>query len=448
MVKEEVGDSNNKESKKIEQKDSARGDNIPNKKSESEDYRAEKKAKKISEELDVKRSKIEEKLKNLLEYEVPIEQAEKTIKRSLSSGELGEEKSEKKNIQDIERLEGERATIEGKILRAGKREIGGHEVIEGAIADETGEIGFVDWERRIEEGDEIKIESARVQERKGNIELSLGESTNISSIKLSQEIEKKKKNIKDIDVGDRSINLNIKVVESEKKEINSRNEITVISSGIAGDSTGRIHFTDWSNRLEEGKSYRINNAYVNEFKDIPELNLDEYTEIEEIQEVESTDPPKIEILNAIKKDGAFDVWVEGRILEIREAGIIERCRKCGRILRNGSCKKHGDIQGEKDIRTKAILDDSTGALIIILDKNLTQKILSEKNKDISQNEMQDEKVTEIISNELVGKKFRVRGDIGVGEYGANLNAREIKKSEENVAKEAQKLLDECISVRQ
>ncbi len=397
----------------------------------------EKKSKKISDDLEIPKSKVEEKLKNLLDYNVPLKQAEKTVRRSLSSKNL-ENDTKQTKIEDLSSLKDKLVEIEGKVVRAGKRKIGSQEIIEGVLADETSRIGFIDWEKRINENDEIKITRGRVQERNEKIELSLGESTNISSTNIEKDIEKKDLSIKELEIGDRAIEIKAKVIELNEKEIEFNNTRKMISSGILSDHSGRIHFTDWDNNLKEEKSYKIKNAYINEFKGLPELNIDSYTKIEQTDEVETTQPPKITISKAIENDGAFDVWVKGRILEVREAGTITRCTECGRILKNGSCKRHGKVKGEKDIRTKAVLDDFTGALIVILDDEITENILNKTKNEIIN---QEENIKKDISKKLVGKKWSIRGDIGIGEYGSNLNAREIKKPEENPLDKAREIIE-------
>ncbi len=85
----------------------------------------------------------------------------------------------------------------------------------------------------------------------------------------------------------------------------------------------------------------------------------------------------------VEKHGALDVEVQGTIIEIRPgSGFIMRCPECNRVLQDEKCSIHGKVNGKPDLRLKLIIDDGTGAVSCVLNKELTEKILSKTLDDI------------------------------------------------------------------
>jgi replication factor A1 len=97
------------------------------------------------------------------------------------------------------------------------------------------------------------------------------------------------------------------------------------------------------------------------------------------------------------------------------------------------------------MRVKAILDDGTGTVTAILDRDLTEEIYGgtmADAMDAAREAMDKEVVADAIADTLVGHEYRVRGNLSVDEYGANLEADEFEESSDDPADRATAVLTE------
>ena len=94
----------------------------------------------LADELDADPDEVEERLRNLLEYSVPLEEAERTVRRRYGSEGTEPSTPETKDIADLSPSDS-RVTVEAVVLSAGRRSIrvSGDETVitEGELADET-----------------------------------------------------------------------------------------------------------------------------------------------------------------------------------------------------------------------------------------------------------------------------------------------------------------------
>jgi replication factor A1 len=142
----------------------------------------------------------------------------------------------------------------------------------------------------------------------------------------------------------------------------------------------------------------------------------------------------------------FDVEVVGNVIDLRDgSGLIERCPDCGRVVQNGQCRSHGTVEGVDDLRTKAILDDGTGTVTVVLDEDLTERVYGgdiEAAREHARDAMDREVVADAIAETVVGREFRARGTLSVDEYGANLDATAFERTGDDPADRARALLSE------
>ena len=292
-----------------------------------------------------------------------------------------------------------------------------------------------------------------MREWEGSAELNLGESTSVEKRAETLEVPYAvggDADLIDLEPGDRGIDAEVSVLESERKTIDGRDGETDILSGVLADGSTRLPFTDWDPHpeIEEGASVRIENTYVREFRGAPSINVSEFSTVETLERAVKPNEtaPRVTIGEAVDSGGMFDVEVTGNVIEVRDgSGLIERCPQCGRVIQNGQCRSHGQVEGEDDLRTKAILDDGTGTVTAILDDELTAEIYGGGIADArehARDAMDKEVVAEDIAETLVGREFRVRGSLSIDEYGANLTASEFAESEDVPAERAAALLAE------
>jgi replication factor A1 len=408
----------------------------------------------LASDLGEDKEEVKRDLQNLVEYSVPVEEAKQSLRRKYGGGDGGDGGPEPADVADVTADSGN-VTVTATVLTVGKRPIryqGEDRVIqEGELADETGRISYTAWEEfDIEPGDTVRIGNASVREWEGNPELNFGENSTVAatdSIDVPHEVGGDAA-LADLEPGDRGRRVEAVVVEVEERTIDGRDGPTDILSGVLGDESARLPFTDWEPRPEivEGAALAFENVYVREFRGVPSVNLSEFSTVAALdRDVEVGTATRLSLREAVDRGGVYDVAVEGTVLEVRDgSGLIQRCPECGRVVQQGRCRTHGDVDGEDDLRVKAILDDGTAAVTAVLDADITAAVYGggvADAREAAREAMDQEVVAEAIADELVGHEFRVRGHLSVDEYGANLEAVAFDPVETAPADRARELLE-------
>jgi len=414
-------------------------------------------AEELASDLGVDKEEVKSDLENLVSYSVPMDEAKQSLRRKFGDGSAsGDATPSAVDIAGIS-TENSNVTVTATVLTVGKRPIHyrgeDHVIFEGRVADETGTISYTAWEDfSLSPGETVEIGNAGVREWEGNPELNLGESTSVERVDERLDIDADiggNAHLADISPGNRGVNVEVQVLECEQKVIDGRDGDTEILSGTLGDETARLPFTDWEPRpeIEAGASVRLENVYVREFRGVPSVNLSEFSTAEPTSGVDArSDPERLPIREAVERGGAYDLELVGNVISIRDgSGLIERCPECGRVIQKGQCRSHGEVDGEDDLRTKAIIDDGAGTVTAVLDEELTAQVYGggiEDAKAHAREEMDQSVVADAIRDEIVGREVRVRGSLSVDEYGANLDATAFDESEDDPAQRARDLLAE------
>jgi len=229
--------------------------------------------------------------------------------------------------------------------------------------------------------------------------------------------------VAEIDTPDEWVDIGVKVVE-----LWDATSEAVGQTGLVGDETGTVKFTSWEKsdvqKLQEGETYRLSNVVTDEFQGRMGVNLNSSTEVNEID-------TEIEV-------GDQEIEVEGALVAIQSgSGLIKRCPEedCTRVLQNGRCSEHGDVEGEFDMRIKAVIDDGNEVYDVLLDRQETESVTSiemEEAKQDAMDALDTSVVTDRIKSLLVGRYFRASGP-RVGRY---ILADEIKETEEEIDADA------------
>ncbi|MFC4550959.1 MULTISPECIES: Single-stranded DNA binding protein [Halorussus] len=409
----------------------------------------------LASDLGVDKEEVKADLKNLVEYSVPVEEAKQSLRRKYGGG-SGSSEPSRADIADVTTDSGN-VTVTAKVLTVGKRSIryqGDEQVIfEGELADDTDTISYTAWtDFGLSPGDTITAGNAGVREWEGRPELNLGESTNVAfedDIEVPYEVGGDA-GLADLEPGDRGVNVEVEVVDLERKTIDGRDGETDIWSGVIADETARLPFTDWEARegISEGAKLRIEDVYVREFRGVPSVNLSEFSTVSALdRDLDVNDTAtRMTVSEAVGTGGAYDVELVGSVVAVRDgSGLIERCPECGRVTQNGQCRSHGDVDGVDDLRVKAILDDGTGTVTAVLDDELTEEVYGgdvEDAKAQARDAMDKEVVADTIRDTIVGREFRVRGNLSVDEYGANVEVTEFEETDDSPGDRAKSLLSE------
>ncbi|SEW04043.1 replication factor A [Natrinema salifodinae] len=207
-------------------------------------------------------------------------------------------------------------------------------------------------------------------------------------------------NIEDVDEPEEWIDLTAKVIELWDPRSDS-----VAQVGLLGDPTGTIKFTKWAKSdlpaLEEGGVYELRNVVTDEYQGRYSVKLNSTTVIEELDE-------DLEV-------GDDTSEIEGALVDMQSgSGLIKRCPKedCTRVLQNGRCNEHGEVEGEFDLRIKAVVDDGIDAHEVIFDKDATEELTGlslEEAKDMAMDALDTTIVADEIADDIVGIYYRIEG---------------------------------------
>ncbi|GGO03091.1 MULTISPECIES: replication factor A [Haloarcula] len=206
--------------------------------------------------------------------------------------------------------------------------------------------------------------------------------------------------VADVDSPEEWVDMRVTVVELWDPRADA-----VAQVGLLGDETGTIKFTKWSKsdlpELEEGKSYSLRNVVTDEYQGRFSVKLNRTTTIEELDET-------IEV-------GDDSVEVEGALVDIQSgSGLIKRCPEedCTRVLQNGRCSEHGEVEGEFDLRIKGVLDDGEDVTEVIFDEEATEKLTGitlEEAKEMAMDALDTTVVADEMREDILGRYYRVTG---------------------------------------
>jgi replication factor A1 len=412
-------------------------------------------AEELASDLGVDKTEVAEQLSNLLEYRVPVEEAKNSIRRKYGGGDdAGGATPSAVDIADVGVDDGP-VTVTARVLTVGTRSIryqGDEQTIrEGELADATGRISYTMWEEfGVEAGDSVTVGNASVREWEGEPELNVGGSSTVTTadeVEVPYEVGGER-DLRDLRPGDRGRVVEVRVLEANDRTIDGRDGETTIREGVVGDESARLPFTDWQRRdaLREGADLRLSDVYVREFRGVPQVNLTEFTTVESLDRAVAVpaEAPRLSVAEAVGAGGLFDVEVVANVIGVRDgSGLIERCPDCSRVVQNGQCRAHGEVEAEDDLRVKAILDDGTETLTAILDADLTAEVYGgglDDARAAATEAMDRGVVQETIAERIVGRPYRVRGNLSVDEYGANLDATAFEAADDPPAELAADLL--------
>ena len=408
---------------------------------------------KIGKEVTV--DELEKQLQKFLEYGVPIQQAKKTIIRKYGSDTSAGIK--RKLLKELKPSESN-VNIIGRVITINPKEIElkgeKKRIFYGMIADESTVLPFTAWrDFNIEKGQVIQVTNAYTKPWQGIPQLNFGEYTKVEpskeEIPETQEIKRCK--VDELKSGLGSVEIVAKILSVKEKEVDVGGKKKKVYFGIIADETGKAQFTSWHDfNLKVGEVARITGGYVKSWRGIPQLTFDEKCKVEKVssKEIKEVNIKKYRLWELVEKGGALDVEVEGNVIEIKDgSGVIVRCPQCNRVLFDGKCKIHGSVKGIYDLRAKIVLDDGTGAVNVIINRALTEKIL-DKNLDELKKlyDESEDKVNDLIRDTLLAKKIKVVGNALRNGFGTTILARKIDKVEIDIKEETKRLLQEVREV--
>lgn len=220
--------------------------------------------------------------------------------------------------------------------------------------------------------------------------------------------------VNDIDEDEQWVDLTVKLVDLWEPGSDAISQV-----GLIGDESGTIKFVSFATselpKLEEGAVYKLGNVVTDEYQGNYSVKLNRTTTITELDE-------EIEV-------GDNSASVEGALVDIQSgSGLIKRCpqEECTRVLQNGRCSEHGSVDGEFDLRIKAVLDDGVTVHEIIFNRERTEELTGltlEEAKTMAMDALDTSVVADEIRGDLLGRYYRVTGPT----YGRYILANEFEQ---------------------
>ena len=206
--------------------------------------------------------------------------------------------------------------------------------------------------------------------------------------------------VADIDAPEEWLEVTAKVVELWEPNADS-----IAQVGLIGDETGTVKFTKWAKsdlpELEEGTVYRLDTVVTDEYEGRFSVKLNSAT--------------TIEALDTDLEVGDDTTEIEGALVDIQSgSGLIKRCPDddCTRVLQNGRCSEHGEVDGEFDLRIKGVVDDGLEVQEVIFDQDATEELTGitlEAAQEMAMDALDTEVVVEEMAETVLGRYYRVTG---------------------------------------
>jgi replication factor A1 len=401
---------------------------------------------------DVGRDVLEKELRKFLEYGVPFEHAKQTLIKKFGGG-SGTAKlatpQERTLIVDLQSNQ-QSVHVRSRIISVNPRDIQvkgeARKIFYGILGDESGTIQFTAWKDfELEKGTVVDITNAYTKEWQGSLKVNFGDRTRVSKLDATElpemNLEPRTYKIHELRGGLSAVEITARILEIQEREVDISGQKKKVFSGVLGDETGKAQFTAWHDfKLKEGVVIKIAGGYVKSWKGIPQFTFDEKAAVEKLDgniiAKKDVKTQKITLSELVERNGALDVEVEGTIIEIQKgSGLVQRCPECNRVLQQGSCTVHGPVEGKTDLRMKLVIDDGAGSVSAILGKELTEKLLGKTMPE-------SEGMVEEMNNILFGHRISLQGNALGDQFGVTVIARDAKKTDFNVAAEAERLSQE------
>ena len=237
----------------------------------------------------------------------------------------------------------------------------------------------------------------------------------------------------DIDADEQWVDVRVKLVDLWEPRSDSISQV-----GLVGDESGTMKFVAFTTsdlpELEEGTSYKLSNVVTDEYQGNFSIKLNRTTTITELDE-------DIEV-------GDNTSEAEGALVDIQSgSGLIKRCPEedCTRVLQNGRCSEHGNVDGEFDLRIKAVLDDGAEVHEVIFNREKTEALTGVTLEEAKQQAM-DALDTTVVADDMradvLGRYFRVSGPT----FGRYILADDFEQLSAPAAADANALLSDARSI--
>jgi len=335
-------------------------------------------------------------------------------------------------------------------------------IIYGFLGDDTTTLPYTAWEIEdltLQKGEVISVRGAYTKEYQGRVQVNFGNRVSIKkedpSVIGDMQIAQGPPKVVTVSQLRESmgfVEVKGRVLSIDVREVSVQGQAKNVWSGIIADETGKVQFSAWSDfKLKPGDVVRISKATVKAWRGIPQLTFDDRADLvkvmEEFPSAEELQQSGISMVSEIAaRGGASDVTVRGVLVEIREgSGLIMRCPECKRALQKGTCKIHGRVEGFPDLRIKATLDDGSGAVGVVMNRELTERLMNitlDESMQKAKESMNFDVVKDAMDDSLTLKLVTVSGSITADPYGLSMIVKDAQMAKVDVKEEAERVLVE------
>lgn len=339
--------------------------------------------------------------------------------------------------------------VVGRVLSSREDQIhrkdgsGSLDVVRGRIADESGTIGFLSWEPFTHEiGSLIKIDGAQVKTFRDTPELNFGRTTKIEPFHDANFADTEKlnsqnmKTVSQLTDGSRDVEIIVQITEWEKRSFTKDGVEKHLWSGQIADLTGRCRMSAWEELpIEANKlplTVKLSGVRVRAWQGIPDITVDTAKQVEFLDTTpwdESINLEEhvveVELTELTKSSSRVGITTKGTIVSVRDdSGIILRCLKCRRVLRDGECASCGSSESQQDVRLRLVIDDGENTASLLINKAASIK-LTGLDEDTMAKKIESEGKMEFVQSlrdMMLGRVVKVNGRTIVDEQGAMILA--------------------------
>ena len=341
-------------------------------------------------------------------------------------------------------------TVVGRLLASRKDVIhrkdgsGSIDVVRGRIADDSGAIGFLSWEAFDHEvGSLLKIENAQVRVFRDTPEINIGTSAKIeifhdSNFASADDlVARSVSKIEDLRDGSRDVEIIVEIQKMIKRDFEGRDgEAKSVWSGDIADPTGKCRCSIWAEPPFDFEStpvvVRLKGVRVRAWQGIPDITVDNESQIEVLaappwgDDIDlSNNVVEVDLQDLSTGASRVGISTSGTIVSIREdSGVISRCNKCRRVLRDGECSVPtcDSYEGVDDVRLRMVMDNGQSTISLIVNKIASESLIGMSMDEISSfvAENGSMQFVQNLREKLLGRELKANGRTIVDEQGAML----------------------------
>lgn len=418
---------------------------------------------------DVSEQDLKDEFAKYLEYGVPVDQALKTILRhhgvqTPAANRQGSAPAVTERLP-VAQLPANSPSVvlKARVLTLNTKSVNARgeakEIVWGLLGDESGSIPYTSWRplEGLQKGDVIHVEGAYTKEYQGKPQVNFGDRTKITKLDDS-ELPRAPVEVKDVPLAElreglRGLRVTGRVLSVAPRQVTVQGQPKTVWSGLLADASGQVEFSSWHDHgLKAGEAYTIEGGYVRAYRGQPQYTFDADAKVAPAATAVpdaallSVRPPT-SIASVIERNGGSDLTLVATLLEVRPgSGLVLRCSTpgCTRVLTGGMCRLHNRVEGTPDLRIKGVLDDGTGALSMVVGRELTEAVLGKtlaQCVEEAKAAFRPEVIQDQLKEKVTGRVFTVRGNAMSDEYGPMLIARSLQPFAEPKEETAKMLLE-------